>query len=94
MTVFQKMIELLEMNADTDKKNTAKLKVLRCHFNENVDLMDVASLGTGSLPFLSQWFGGLNDSNEDTKVKQSCGSALYRLIKHKPELCGYSNIRP
>ena len=56
--------------------------------------MDVASLGTGSLPFLSQWFGGLNDSNEDTKVKQSCGSALYRLIKHKPELCGYSNIRP
>ncbi|EJK60624.1 hypothetical protein THAOC_18984 [Thalassiosira oceanica] len=83
--VPEDLIELLEMNQGTDKKATAELKVLRCHFNDSVD---VAMLDTKTLPFLFQWFGRLNDGNEDTKVTRSCGSALYRIIKDNPELCG------
>ncbi|EJK56823.1 hypothetical protein THAOC_23209 [Thalassiosira oceanica] len=63
--VPEDLIELLKMNQGTDKKATAELKVLRCHFNDSVD--NVAMLDTKTLPFLFQWFGRLNDGNEDTK---------------------------
>ena len=84
--------ELLDMNKGTDTRVTAKLKVLRCHFNDGFDLTAVAGLDAKELPFLLEWFGRLHDivtSRADLEDERICRSAFYRIIRHNPELCGY-----
>ena len=83
-------IDILEMNKNKDKKSVAKLKVLRYHFIGNFDLTAEASLDTKSFPHLLAWFGRLkNSESADFKITQSCRSALYRIIRHNPELFEY-----
>ena len=79
------------MNNGTDKKFTAQLKVLRCHFNGNFDLTAVAGLDAKALPNLLTWFGRLMNSSKSAnrEDERSCRSAFYRIIRHNPELCGY-----
>ncbi|EJK72012.1 hypothetical protein THAOC_06497, partial [Thalassiosira oceanica] len=95
----RELLDILRMNKTTDKRSTAKLKVLRCHFFDgNFDMTAIASLDMKLLPCLLGWFARLKESkNADFKVLQSCRSTVYRMIQRNPELCRcphYENMRP
>jgi len=85
----RELLDILRMNKTTDKRSTAKLKVLRCHFFDgNFDMTAIASLDMKLLPCLLGWFARLKESkNADFKVLQSCRSTVYRMIQRNPELC-------
>ena len=91
--VPRELLDILQMNKITDKRTTAKLKVLRCHFFDgDFDMTAIAGLDTKLLPRLLGWFGRLKENkNADFKVLQSCRSTFYRIIQHKPELCRCPN---
>ena len=89
--VPRELSKLLDMNNGTDKKFTAQLKVLRCHFNGNFDLTAVAGLDAKALPNLLTWFGRLMNSSKsaDLEDEQTCLSALRRIIIHNPGICRF-----
>ena len=85
--------DALRMNKTTDKRTVAELKVLSSHFSGYFDLTIVASLDTKLLPHLLAWFGRLKESKStNLKDRQSCRSALYRVIRYSPELCGFPSF--
>ena len=84
------LLKLLGINRDEVRTTAAKLKALRWHFNSDFDLTAVAISDVKALPYLLGWFGRLaNSKSTNLKDEESCLSALYRIIRHKPELCGY-----
>ena len=85
--VPRELLDILEMNRNRDKSTVAKLKVLRYHFN---GIFNIAGLDAKALPHLLAWFSRLK--KEIVYLHdghQLCGSALYRIIRHSPELCSY-----
>ena len=82
--------ELLGMNnKGTDRRTVTKLKVLRCHFKDDFDLTAVAGLDAKILPHLLAWLGRLKSECSNFVEEQMCLSALYRITRHAPDLCGY-----
>ena len=77
----------LQANTETDKINVARQKIFRCDLNGNFNLAPFLGMDAVLIPTVLGWIGKDHDANEE-EIKQSSGSAFYRILRNVPELCG------